>query len=215
MALTTNRPTEEVSINLLPSEIRSDQRTKRWFQFAVAGAITILVILGIITVIYRLQIAHQEDVLREEQAKRTALQAQVDALREYEILKANNDAARAGLAAALAGDINWTKFLDDLDSTWPGDATLASLSVTSAVGTTPLGEPSLGTAQYSAAINGSGMPGLASWLDTMSEITGLRFVYLGSGAKTPGTSNITFSATAHLTEQMLSGRCVQEGSKCP
>jgi Tfp pilus assembly protein PilN len=215
MAIITNRPSEEVSINLLPSEIRSDQKTRRNFQFAVAGAVTILVILGIITVFYRLQIAHQEDVLREAQAERTALQAQVDALREFEILKANNDAARATLATALAGDINWTKFLDDLDAKWPGDATLTSLSATAATGTTPLGEASLGTAQYAAKINGSGMPGLASWLDTMSEITGLRFVYLGSGSKAAGGSDVTFSATAHLTEQMLSGRCKQEGSKCP
>ena len=208
--MTTQRP-DEISINLLPQDVRSTQKTQRWFQFALAGAITIVVILAAILVFYRLQIAHQEDILRDEQARAAELRTQVEALRDIEILKTQVDSARLTLAAALAGDINWTKFLDDLDANHPGDASLASVSVTSTVGTTPLGEPSLGTVQYSGEVGN--MPGLASWLDTMSEITGQRFVYLSNGAK--AEDRVTFSATSHLTEQMLSGRCTQEGSKCP
>lgn len=211
MALITSRSPEEVSVNLIPQDVLSTQKTHRWFQFAIAGAITVVAILAVIVVAYRLQIAHQEDVLRDEQAKRAALQAQVDALRDIEILKADIDSTRAVLAAALVGDVNWAKFLEDLDSNMPVDSSLTSLSVTSAAGTTPMGEPTFGSAQYSGVVNS--MPGLANWLETMSKITGLRFVYLSNGSKTGG--DVTFGASAHLTEQMLSGRCQQEASKCP
>lgn len=211
MALITQRPEKDVSINLLPQDVQSTQRTRRWFQYALAAAGTVVVILIAVTVYYRLQIAHQNDILRDEQAKAAELRTQVEALREFEILKANIDSTRATLAIALAGDINWTKFLDDLDQTIPADSSLQTVSVTSAAGTTPLGEVSLGTAQYSGAV--SSMPGLANWLDTMSEITGLRFVYLSNGARAENL--VSFSASAHLTEEMLSGRCTTEDAQCP
>jgi hypothetical protein len=210
MALITTRP-DEVSINLLPDDVRSTQKTQRWFQYAVAAAITIVVILAAVTVYFRMQIAHQQDILAEETAKAASLQQQVAALQEYADLKASVDSAKATLATALAGDINWTKFLDDLDSNMPSNSSLSSLSVTAAPGTTALGEPSFGTAQYAGAV--TDMPGLAGWLDTMSEITGLRFVYLSNGSK--GEGSVTFSATAHMTEEMLSGRCAKEGARCP
>jgi hypothetical protein len=210
MALLTNRR-EEVSINLLPQDVRSTQRTKRYFQFALIGAIAIVVVLVTLLVMRRLEISHQEDILREETAKAAQLQQQVDALREFEVLKANNDAMRSSLGVALAGDINWTKFLEDLDSHWPSNATLSSVSVTSAPGATPLGDPTFGSAQYSAKTES--MRTLADWLDTMSEITGLRFVYLSNGSK--NDTGVSFSSSAHLTQEMLSGRCQGEGSKCP
>ena len=56
-------------------------------------------------------------------------------------------------------------------------------------------------------------PGLANWLETMEEIEGLRFVYLSNGSRTD--ADVSFSATANLTEAMLSGRCQQEESPCP
>jgi Tfp pilus assembly protein PilN len=210
MALLT-RKREDVSINLLPQDVRSTQRTQRYFQFALVGAIAIVVVLIALLVMRRMEISHQEDILREETAKAASLQRQVDALRDVEILKANIDATRAVLAGALAGDINWAKFLDDLDSNWPGNATLTSVSVTAAPGTTPLGDATFGSAQYS--VKTETMLTLADWLDTMSEISGLQFVYPASASK--GDDGVSFSASAHLKQEMQSGRCQGEGSKCP
>ena len=210
MALLTNRR-EEVSINLLPQDVRSTQRTKRYFQFALIGAIAIVVVLVTLLVMRRLEISHQEDILREETAKAAQLQQQVDALREFEVLKADIDSTRATLATALAGDINWAKFLEDLDAHWPSNATLDSVSVTAAPGTTPLGEATFGSAQYGAKTES--MNALADWIDTMSEITGLQFVYISNGSK--AEAGVSFGASAHLKQEMQSGRCQGEGSQCP
>jgi hypothetical protein len=59
------------------------------------------------------------------------------------------------------------------------------------------------------------MPGLANWLDTMSGIKGLQFVYLGSGSKGKDGDVVAFNASAFLTDSMLSQRCQGEGSQCP
>jgi Tfp pilus assembly protein PilN len=211
--MTQKRSDEDVSINLLPSDIKTKQTTEQRFRIAVGVAIGLLVILAIVTVFVRLQISSANRQLRDEQAKAADLRTQVAALHEYEEMENSILGAKTSLAAALAGDISWTRFLDDLDTHIPGDSWLTSISVSAAPGTTALGAPSFGTAQYSGTV--TSMPGLANWLDTMAGIKGLNFVYLGSGSKEENTGNVTFSATANLNDSMLSLRCQGEGSQCP
>ena len=213
MALIQTRPSEPPTINLLPSEIRSTQRTKRIFTIAVAVVGVLILILIVITIVQRMQISSQEDILREEQAKAAALRTQIEALRDIEILASSVETTRGTLATALAGDINWTKLLDDIDENIPSNSWVSSITVTNAAGTTALGEPSLGTVQYSASV--ITFPGLADWLEKMEAIDGQRFVYMTSGNENEDTKVVTFGASSHLTEVMLSGRCQGATAKCP
>lgn len=204
---------EDVSINLLPSDIKTKQSTEQRFRTAVIVAVALGVLLVIITVFVRLQIASANRQLRDEQAKAADLRTQVAALREYEEMENAINGTKSVLASVLKGDISWTRFLDDLDTHIPSDSWLTSIAVTNAVATTPLGAPSIGTVNYSGNVRS--MPGLANWLDTMSGIKGLEFVYLGSGSRNASDGVVAFSATAHINETMLSQRCQGEGSQCP
>jgi Tfp pilus assembly protein PilN len=119
---------------------------------------------------------------------------------------------RRTLAAALLGDVAWTKFMTDLSQTIPGDSWVSSLSLSATPGTAADGTTSYGTAQYSGSV--TSFPGLAGWLTSMSHLSGLHFVYLGNGTK--GQNGVvTFSATANLTPSILSERCQTETSPCP
>lgn len=204
---------EDVSINLLPSDIKTKQSTEQRFRIAVIVAVALGVLLVIITVFVRLQIASANRQLRDEQAKAADLRTQIAALREYEEMENAILGTKAVLQSVLAGDISWTRFLDDLDTHIPSDSWLTNISVSNTPGTTALGAPSIGTVTYGGSVRS--MPGLANWLDTMSGIKGLEFVYLGSGSKDPSTGVVTFGATANLNETMLSRRCQGEGSQCP
>ncbi len=211
--MTQKRSEEDVSINLLPSDVKTKQTTEQRFKIAAGVAIALGVILLLITVFVRLQISSANRQLRDEQAKAADLRTQVAALREYEEMENAIEGTKTVLASVLAGDISWTRFLDDLDTHIPADSWLSSITVGSQVGTTALGAPSLGTVSYQGSVRS--MPGLANWLDTMSGIKGLEFVYLGSGSKDAKDGIVTFSATAHLNDTMLSKRCQGEGSQCP
>ena len=211
--ITQKRSDEDVTINLLPSDIKTKQTTEQRFRIAVGAVIGLVVVLGIVTVFIRMQIASAERHLRDEQAKAADLQTQVAALHEYQEMKDTIDGTKTVLAAVLLNDVSWTRFLDDLDTHIPEDSWLTSITVNATPGVTPLGDASLGTVQYSGSVKS--MPGLANWLDTMSGIKGLQFVYLGSGSKGKGDGVVTFSASAHLTSSMLSQRCQGEGSQCP
>jgi Tfp pilus assembly protein PilN len=209
------KDTVDTSINLLPSDIKQEQNVQRRFQIAVAAAIALVVLLGAITVVQRIQIASEQRTLASEQAKAAKLQTQVDALHEFEVLKQSVDASRAALGTVLKGDISWTRFLDDLDTYMPADSWLASVNVTSAVGATPEGKQSLGTSTYSGSVRS--FPGLAHWLDTMDAVPGFEFVYLSNGTKNKSDTGsvVTFSASGFVTDEMLSHRCESETSQCP
>jgi Tfp pilus assembly protein PilN len=215
MTLLQTRP-PEVEINLLPSEIRTEQAGKRKFNIATAAAIALLVILGLLTVNVRMQIASAERTLHASQAQATQLRGQVASLHEFEELKASIDGNRAILATALVGDVSWTRFLDNLDTYLPGDSWLSNVTVSAQPSSTPQGEAALGTVQFSAKV--TSMRGLAHWLDTMSAIKGLRFVYLSNGSKSKGEDGqevVDFTASAFINDAMLSGRCQTEDSQCP
>jgi Tfp pilus assembly protein PilN len=212
MPLVTNRQQQDVGINLLPSDIKEKQTTEERFKFAVAGAVGLLVLLAIVTIFIRLQVSSAQNTLKVEQAKAADLRTQVAALHEFEEMKNTIDGAKTVLAAVLLNDVSWTRFLDDLDTHIPDDSWLTSINVTATPGQTPLGDLSLGTVQYQGSVKT--MPGLANWLDTMSGIKGLQFVYLSNGSKADD-GVVTFSATANLNDSMLSHRCQGEGSQCP
>lgn len=205
----------QIPINLLPDEIRARQRVRRILTGLAMGGVGLLVLLGIITFLQRQAISNAEGELRAEQAEASRLRAEVEALRPFEQLQLSIDQSRASLATALTGDIAWSRFTADLATNIPGDSWLTSLSMTAAPGQTPDGLPSVGTVQYSGFV--SSFPSLSGWLNTMDGLEGLQFVYLGSGTKQDAEGNqvVSFSATANLTEPMLSGRCQQEGARCP
>jgi Tfp pilus assembly protein PilN len=213
MALISTRPSEQPTINLLPTDIQKAQRGKRAFTLAAMISGLLIGIVIIISIVQQLQIRGEESTLRDEQAKAASLRSQIEGLRDIEALKASVDSNRLTLAAALVGDINWAKFLDEVDENIPSNSWLSSLSVNNTPGTTALDEPGLGNVQYSALV--VTFPGLADWLDKMESVEGQRFVYMSSGTEDEDSKVVTFSATSFLTEVMASGRCQTETAKCP
>lgn len=214
MSLAT-RSRRVVPINLLPAHVRSAQNARRILSMAAVGAGALVVLLVGITVLQRVRIGNAEETLRAERARAAELRTEVDGLKEFDTLQTAIDSNRQILAAALTSDISWSRFLDDLDSVVPADSWLSSLTVSAKPGQTPTGESSLGTAQYAGYV--TTFPGLAGWLDTMSELDGLRFVYLSQGKKQDfeGRKVVSFGATAHVTDSMLSNRCQKEDAPCP
>lgn len=215
MAVRT-RPRSEVQINLLPPQIQARQRVRRAFRLAIGGAAVLGAILLAVTVLQRLQIADERETLSQEQAKAASLTAKVTELKDFDILRTASEESQKVLAVALTNDVSWSRFLDDLDTVIPGDSWVGNLAMTAKPGQTALGESSLGTATYQGFV--TSMPGLATWLDTMEKLDGLRFVYLSDANKQGadgGPEVVSFSASAHLTESMLSGRCQKEGALCP
>jgi Tfp pilus assembly protein PilN len=209
------RPRSKVPIDLLPDSVRAEQHTRRRFTIAAGGAVVLLVVLALVTTVQRLQINDAKGTLQSAQTEAATLQQQVAGLHEFEALQVSLDQTRQTLGTVLATDLQWSRFLDDLDTVMPTDAWLVNMSMSATPGSTPLGETSLGTVQYQGFVKS--FPGLSGWLDTMSKQNGLRFVYLTNGQRQEigGQQVVSFNASTHITESMLSGRCQKEDTPCP
>ena len=203
----------DVPINLLPAEIRADQRLRRLLNGALGAAALIVVLLIALTVMQRLAVSHAKRDLAAATAEATRLQGEVTALAPYGQMELRLRSTRQSLAAALLGDVAWTRFMTDLSQTIPGDSWTTNLTLTAVLGTSQDGSQTYGTASYGGKV--TSFPGLAGWLQSMAKLKGLNFVYLSSGSKEGNTGVVTFSANANITPSMLSGRCQTETAPCP
>ena len=215
MALATRPRKPEVAVNLLPPQIRSEQRKQRTYRMVVTGVVVFGVLLLAVTAIQRLQISSREDTLREQRAQAASLKSQVDELKEFDDLQTTIDQNRKILSTALINDVAWSRFLDDIDQNIPSDAWVTGLNLSAKTGQTPLGDNSFGTVEYQGFV--MSFPGLSGWMNKMEDLEGQQFVYLSTGNKVDlaGQKVVSFTANSHLTPSMLSGRCQQEGAQCP
>lgn len=215
MAVATRPRKPDVPINLLPPQIKSEQRKQRTYRTVVAGVVVFAVLLLAVTALQRFQISSKENTLREQRAQAASLKAQVDDLKEFDQLQTTIEQNRKILSTALLNDVAWSRFLDDLDQNIPADAWVTGLNLSAKAGATPLGDASLGTVGYTGYV--MSFPGLSGWMNKMEDLEGQQFVYLSSGNKVDlaGRSVVNFTANSHLTPSMLSGRCQQEGAQCP
>ena len=110
----------DVPINLLPAEVRADQRLRRVFNGALGAAALILLILIGMTVMQHRAVSSAKHDLAVETAHATQLQGEVSSLQTYGQMEAQILTTRKTLAAALVGDVAWTKFMTDLSSAIPG-----------------------------------------------------------------------------------------------
>jgi Tfp pilus assembly protein PilN len=202
-------------INLLPPEIRARVRSRRIFLIVAGGFGVVVIVLGLVWLVQRNTIGNEEEELQTLQAQRARLQADVAALQQFGELKATVDRTKQVLAAALVGDIAWSKYLNDLSLIIPDNSWLVNLSLSAAAGQAPNGVPSFGTTTFQGFV--FDFPGLAGWLTRMSQIDGLTFVYLTTGSKQQmaGREVVSFGANANITQALLSLRCQQEGKPCP
>ena len=202
----------DVPINLLPSEVRADQRLRRVLSGAIGFAGLVLLILITLTVMQRLAVNSAKRDLAAATAEATRLQGEVTALAPYGQMEQRLLSTRQSLKTALVGDVAWTKFMSDLSQAMPGDAWVTSLTLNAVPGTSQDGSQTYGSATYAGSV--TSFPGLAGWLQSMAKVKGLNFVYLSNGTKGAG-GVVTFSANANITPSMLSGRCQTETAPCP
>lgn len=205
----------DVPINLLPADIRTAQRSKRIFNGVLGAAGILVAILATLTFFQHRTLTNARHDLATQKARAAALQTQVGTLAPFGAMETQIISTRKTLAAALFGDVAWSRFMTDLSRAIPNDSWLGNISMSATPSTSADGTQSLGSAKYTGSV--TSFPGLAGWLTSMAKLNGLHFVYLNSGSRSAvGTTQVvSFTAQADLTPQMLSGRCQTENSPCP
>ena len=198
-------------INLCPPIKRSFRFTGEMGRRLVVAAGVAVVVLGGMSVRSVLDLRQEESRLAAQQKATARLEAEIGQYSDLRKLSTDLDTGRKRLQSALAGDVSWTRFLDDFVRSMPPGAWISSLSAQSNPG------PVAGRATASAAApaapaataaTGSAAPGstapatgavapAAGIGSVQVSVTGLDFPdaadWLRKLAANPSLSNVTIS----------------------
>lgn len=201
-------------VNLLPPEIAEQNRARR-IQAGLGVAVAASVAL--VALLYLMQVAKVNDaeedlaVARRQNARLAAERAELQSVAD---IYASVAAKEATLRAALAQDVAWSTYLNDLMLTIPDNVWLTSMTASQNVGSRA-GRPS-GTAAATTntigtvAFNGIAFDhdDVATWLEVLGRQKGYANPYFSSSTETLiGTRTFyVFSSSVVLTTDALSGR---------
>ncbi len=203
-------------VNLLPPEIHEARKLRRT-QLAMGGVVVAaLAGIGGVYVLASGAANAAEEELQAEQARTSVLQAEQGKYAEVPRVLAQVDSAKAAQETAMANDVLWYRYLNDLALTYPSEVWLENLTATVAgpgpeaavpvSGTDPLATPGIGTITFTGkALQHSDV---ASWLDVLDGTKGFADASFSSSTRTQVNEQdvVQFTSDAVVTGDALSHR---------
>ena len=198
LALAGRKPETGRRLTVLPREVEIVREQRRQSAI-VAGAVGGFAVL--LLAIWLAQNGTVDDERRkaeEAEAEAARLRQQTAALQDATALQTQLDERRATVAAALQGDIAWTRLIQQVATVIPNDVWLTSFNGSSTGGQ--------GTVNFSAM--GFDHTSSARWLLRVGELPTLTNLWLPSSSKQGEgpAALVTFSSTANLTPAAQSDR---------
>jgi Tfp pilus assembly protein PilN len=196
-------------VNLLPPEVRTKQRIRRYTIVAsgAVGAVVVL-ILGVFA-LQSIRLSQTNRSLATQARTNQALQQQIQKLQPYDQLRQQVTSGEALTGQLLNGQVLWSGALRDVSSALPGGLWLTSMNGT--LNPTPLGVPAT-TAGVPAVVGSIQFQGRAfehttvgDWLNRLEQVPGWVNAWVSSstrGAESQqgGSSKlVTFSNTVDLS----------------
>ena len=196
--LTTGRGTELVTlprVNLLPPEIEEQRRFRKVQTGLGAGVLAALGAVAVLLLAANGQVADAQDQLDTEQARRDVAADRGRQVQRGPEVYAAVDAGEAELSQAMAKEIRWSYFLNDLSLNTPGKVWLTQVTATeqvdaAAVAAAPVAGATAGygtTGIGTVTFQGKGYThnDVAAWLKSLNGRPGLAdpyFTEVGAGA---------------------------------
>ena len=208
-------------VNLLPPEIHEARKLRRT-QLALGGCVAAVVAalgVGYVLAVSSAETAKEE--LAAEQARTSVLQAEQAKYAEVPRVLAQVDRAKAAQEKAMATDVLWYRYLNDLAASYPQEVWIDTLTATVAgstdsaaptQGNNPLATPGIGTVTFTGkALTHSDV---ASWLDVLDSTEGFADSAYSSSARTniAGQDVVEFTSDVVVTGDALSHRFDRKAS---
>jgi type IV pilus assembly protein PilM len=199
LALAGEGDSDTQRISLLPGDISAMREERRRVMLAGAGVGGFAVLLVGLSFFRGTQVdAARSDAQRAE-AQASALESQVTALHDIEMLQSDIDARRTTATATLLGDVAWTSLFRDIEAVIPSDVWLETFDAKRAP---------TGGGEVTISARGFDHTSAARWLLRSEELSSLDNVWLSSSRKSDagGRSIVSFGSSATLGSGALSDR---------
>jgi Tfp pilus assembly protein PilN len=197
-------------VNLLPPEILAAHRQRR-----MAGVVALagVGVIGLILVFYVIQLSALSGVrsdIEDAEQNNAGLRQDIEALREFEELRARAQAKQELLDDVFANEISFSGLLMDISRVIPSDAALTSLNAVSQEPTTTTGGTTLLMGRIDVAGLALDYDTIASWLRRLERVRGWVNPWVTSIAD-PATGPITYTSGVDLTGAVATERGRQAG----
>jgi hypothetical protein len=202
-------------VNLLPPEIEEHRRFAQ-LRLVLAGVV-VLTATGL-GALYALADREGQDAAAQMQVERDRSSAIAQASARYGAvpqLEHETQAAERSLQTAMAQEVRWSYFLNDISSVMPADAWLTGMTMTQRLGaqTSAPGAPGPGTsgpgiASLTYAGVGNSYPAVAVWLEAQDAISTSDDPYVTTTADTKigEVPMVSFETTATVNASAYSHR---------
>jgi Tfp pilus assembly protein PilN len=205
-------------VNLLPSDVRERQRSRRLVAAAIAGVGAVVALLFFVFVLQSARLSNAEHKLQAQQAVNADLQTKVTSLQRFAVLKQTVAAREALTGAALNGQVAWSGVLRDVSMVIPNQMWLTAFNGSlSDVSTVPVSTgataaPQVGLPSMAGTIQFQGMasdfPTVAKWLVRLEQVKGWVNSWAGSAVRSSAAdqsqsnaNKVAFTASVDLTTE--------------
>lgn len=205
-------------IDLCPPVKRSFRLTGAMGRKLAVAAAVVVVLGGGMSVRSVMALKQEKSRLAAQNKVNEKIQAEFASLTSLRKLNTDLEAGRKGVQAALAGDVSWTRFLEDLVRSMPPNVWLSSINVQATPAAAPGAKTTAKTAAAPAAPVGIGslqvtvagldFPSAADWLRQVGANPSLSGVAISGVTASPtnGQTVVNFSSTATITPAARSDR---------
>jgi Tfp pilus assembly protein PilN len=188
-------------VNLLPSELRAREATRRLTSVVVIVGVLVLGLVGLFYFFQVMNLSRAEDDLAAQEGVNRQLQAQVNDLQRFQELQNQLQAKQALVNSVFVGEVSWSNVLVDISRVIPSEAYLTNLTgSTAAETTTPTtgGATLIGNISFTGVVRETGP--LASWLTRLEQVDGWENAWMTSAAENAPFSRVyTFSSGIDLS----------------
>ena len=192
-------------VNLLPPEILASQRQRRLAGVVALAGVGVIALILAFYVLQRGNLGGVRSDIEQQQQTNEGLQRQIEALREFEELRARAQAKQELLNAVFADEISFSGLLMDVSRVIPSTAALTSMSAASQEPTPSIG----GDTTFLGRIDVAGLAldydTVASWLTRLERVRGWVNPWVNSIAD-PETGPITYTSGVDLTGAVVTQR---------
>lgn len=200
-------------VNLLPPEVIEGRRFRRT-KVHLGATVLAAVLAGLgATAWASYQVGQAEDEKALVDARRVQLTAEVAGYSEVPRVLAELDSAGAAREQAMATDVLWYRFLDELALATPATVSLTGLDLSvntdgAVTGSDPLADISYGEVTVDGKT--TQMPEVAAWLTSVSALHGLDVTRLQTATRAEESAEdgepISFTSAVGITTDALSHR---------
>jgi Tfp pilus assembly protein PilN len=208
-------------VNLLPPEIAQQRTFRRVRTGLAAGVVCTVGIVAALFVLASSQVSQAQDDLDATKAKGVQLQTETAKYANVPAVIARVDAAKLQRSQAMAREIRWSRYLNDLSLQIPAKVWLTSVNATETVDTvataaaaTPptVAYPVTGIGTVTFEGKAYSHNDVATWLEMLARQPGYSQAYLTSSsadatdAEASTTNPVAFTSSVTLIENALSRR---------